>query len=131
MTIQEIQRLREEKPFKSFRILTADGRKYEVVRPKMLSQSPSGRAIAIGMPDDSFVTLDLESVIRIQRPLRRRQDVGTMKSTKAIVARNLRELERALNISLANETPRKNCRATRKSRSRSTHPAAKISRKRI
>jgi hypothetical protein len=70
MTIQEIQRLREETPFKPFRILTADGRKYDVLHPEMMMQSASGRLIALGMPDDSFVTLDLLLVTGIQRGIK-------------------------------------------------------------
>jgi hypothetical protein len=67
MTIQEIQRLREERPFKPFRIFTADGRSYDVPHPEMLAQSGSGRLITIGMPDDSFVTLDLLLVAGVQK----------------------------------------------------------------
>jgi len=59
MTIQEFKRLREEKPFRPFRILTADGRAYDVLHPECLAQSPSRRLILIGLPDDSSVTLDL------------------------------------------------------------------------
>jgi len=36
MTIQEIQRLREEKPFRTFRVLTTDGRGYDVMHPECL-----------------------------------------------------------------------------------------------
>jgi hypothetical protein len=43
VTIQEIQRLRERKPFKPFRVLTADGRAYDVIHPVLLAQSASGR----------------------------------------------------------------------------------------
>ncbi len=70
MTIQEIQRLREEKPFKPFRVLTADGRSYDVVHPEMLAQSASGRLITIGLHDDSFVTLDLLLVAGIHKDIK-------------------------------------------------------------
>jgi hypothetical protein len=70
MTIQEIHRLREEKPFKPFRVLTADGREYDVVHPECLAQSPSGRLIMIGLPDDSMVTLDLLLVAGIRRGIK-------------------------------------------------------------
>jgi hypothetical protein len=59
MTIQEIQRLREVKPFRPFRILTADGRSYDVMHTEYLAQTPSGRTIMIGLPDESSVRLDL------------------------------------------------------------------------
>jgi hypothetical protein len=67
MTIQEIHRLREEKPF---RVLTADGRAYDVVHPECLAQSPSGRMILIGLPDDSSVTLDLLLVTGIHKGIK-------------------------------------------------------------
>jgi hypothetical protein len=70
MTIQEIHRLREEKPFRPFRILTADGKSYDVLHPECLGQSPSGRLIMIGLPDDSTVTLDLLLVAAIHKGIK-------------------------------------------------------------
>ena len=61
MTIQEIQRLRNEHPFRPFRILTADGKAYDVLHPEFMGQTPSGRFITIGLPDDSSVMLDLQT----------------------------------------------------------------------
>jgi hypothetical protein len=74
MTIQEIRRLREEKPFQPFRILTADGRKYDVLHPEMMGQSASGRMIVIAMPDDSFATIDLLLVTAVQRHIKPRKN---------------------------------------------------------
>jgi len=70
MTIQQIKRLREEKPFRPFRILTADGRSYDVLHPECLAQSPSGRLILIGLPDDPSVTLDLLLVGGIRKGIK-------------------------------------------------------------
>jgi hypothetical protein len=70
MTIQEITRLKQEKPFRPFRILTADGRSYDVVHPECLAQSVSGRLILLALPDDSTVTLDLLLVAGIRRGIR-------------------------------------------------------------
>jgi hypothetical protein len=67
MTIGEIQRLREEKPFRPFRVLTADAPSYDVLHPEFLGQTPSGRIIMIGLPDDSTVSLDLLLVTGVQR----------------------------------------------------------------
>ena len=67
MTIQEIQRLRSEHPFRPFRILTADGKSHDVLHPEFMGQTPSGRFITIGLPDDSSVMLDLLLVVGIQR----------------------------------------------------------------
>jgi hypothetical protein len=70
MTIQEIHRLREERPFRPFRVLTAGRRSYDVVHPECLGQSPSGRLIMIGLPDDSTLTLDLLLVSGIQKGIK-------------------------------------------------------------
>lgn len=69
MTIQEVQRQMKQEPFEPFRILTADGRQYDVRHPEHLAFSGKGRLIAIGMEDDSFVTLDLLLVTGVQRPI--------------------------------------------------------------
>lgn len=69
MTIQEIQRLREAKPFEPFRVFVADGFSYDVRHPGHIAQSASGRMIVIALPDDSFMTLDLLSVSGIQKPI--------------------------------------------------------------
>ena len=74
MTIQEIQRLRSEKPFHPFRVLTADGREYDVLHPECFGQSPSGRLIMIGLPDDSTVTLDLPLVSGIRKGIKARKN---------------------------------------------------------
>jgi hypothetical protein len=71
MTIQEIQRLRNEHPFHPFRVLTADGKAYDVLHPEFMAQSPSGRFIIIVLPDDSQVMLDLLLVVGIQRNIKR------------------------------------------------------------
>ena len=70
MTIQEIQRLRQDKPFRPFRILTADGRSYDVLHPEFPAQTPSGRIITIGLPDDSTVPLDLLLVTGIRKGIK-------------------------------------------------------------
>ena len=73
MTIQEIQRHREAKPFQPFRVLTADGRTYDVRHPEMLSQTGSGRLISIAQ-QDHFVTLDLLLVTGIESPIARKSN---------------------------------------------------------
>ncbi len=80
MTIQEIQRLRNEQPFRPFRVLTADGKTYDVKHPGLMGQSASGRLIVIAMPDDSFVTLDLLLVTGIQRNIKPHKNGSRRKS---------------------------------------------------
>jgi hypothetical protein len=71
MTTQEIQRAMAAKPFEPFRLLVADGRSYDVRHPEHLAFSGKGKLIAIGMEDDSFVTLDLLLVAGLQKPIPR------------------------------------------------------------
>jgi hypothetical protein len=73
MTIQEIQRLLSARPFDPFRVLVADGRTYDVRHPENIAMGGKGRLIAIGLDDDSFVTLDPLLVTGIQRPIPKRQ----------------------------------------------------------
>lgn len=68
MTIQEIQRLRETRPFEPFRIFVADGREFDVRHPESLAQTGNGRLIAVAMKDH-VVTLDLLLVTGIARPI--------------------------------------------------------------
>ena len=69
MTLQEVQRQMQKQPFKPFRVLTADGQSYDVRHPERLAFSGKGRRIAVGMDDDSFVTLDLPLVTATHRPI--------------------------------------------------------------
>lgn len=73
MTIQEIQRLRDARPFEPFRVFVADGNTYDVRHPESIAQSASGRMIVVAMPDDSFMTLDLLLVTGIQKPIPKRK----------------------------------------------------------
>ncbi len=73
MTIQEIQRALVTAPFEPFRIMTADGQTYDVKHRENLAFGGKGRLVAIAMPDDSFVTLDLLLVTAIHKPIPRRQ----------------------------------------------------------
>jgi hypothetical protein len=69
MTKQEFDRVRAVQPFQPFRILTADGNHYDVRHPENFAISGNGRLLAIGMPDDSFVTLDILLITAVQRPI--------------------------------------------------------------
>ena len=71
MTKQEFDRLRLLQPFQPFRILTADGNHYDVRHPENFAIAGNGRLIAIGMPDNSFVTLDILLITGIYRPIPR------------------------------------------------------------
>ena len=59
MTIQELRKHHEARPFRSFDVLMADGRALHVAHPEFLSQSQSGRCVYISLPDDTHETVDL------------------------------------------------------------------------
>lgn len=71
MTIQEIQRLRDAKPFQPFRVLVADGKSYDVRHPEVISHTGSGGLISIA-EENSFVTLDLLLVTGVEKPIPKR-----------------------------------------------------------
>ena len=59
MTIEQMRRLYEAKPFRSFVIHLADGRHIAVHHPEFMASSPSGRTVIVYQPDDSFNIIDL------------------------------------------------------------------------
>jgi hypothetical protein len=70
MTTDELRRLYSAQPFRPFRILTADGRHYDVSHPERLNILGNGRLINVAMRDH-FVTIDLLLVTGVQQPIRR------------------------------------------------------------
>lgn len=68
MTVQQIQRLRDKKPFEPFRVITADGSRYDVRHPENLAMTGNGRIISIAMRDYA-VNLDLLLVTSIEQPI--------------------------------------------------------------
>jgi len=79
MTIQEIQRLRTAQPFEPFRVLTGDGRQYDIRHPENFMTTGNGRLLAIAMPDH-VVTLDLLLVTGIARPIPHRNGARRRRS---------------------------------------------------
>ena len=73
MTIQQIQRLREKQPFEAFRIITADGSRYDVQHPENLAMTGNGRIIVVAMQDYA-ATLDLLLVTGIEQPIAGRRN---------------------------------------------------------
>jgi hypothetical protein len=59
MTIEQLRTLHTARPFQPFVIHLADGRGIAVDHPEMLSQSQSGRTIAVARPDDAIEIIDL------------------------------------------------------------------------
>jgi hypothetical protein len=59
MTIEQLRKLLQARPFGAFDIHLADGRSLPVEHPEFVGQSPSGRAIGVGLADDTIVIVDL------------------------------------------------------------------------
>lgn len=65
MTIDQIRRLHQAKPFHPFDIHLADGRTVAVDHPEMLAVPPPGRTIGVGMPDGTIEIVDLLLVVSL------------------------------------------------------------------
>jgi hypothetical protein len=73
MTIEQIRKSYEARPFRPFRLRLADGNEYRVAHPEFLMLSPGGRTIAVATPDDAIEIIDLLLVasLHFDKPQRR------------------------------------------------------------
>jgi hypothetical protein len=66
MTIEELQKMHQARPFQPFDIYLADGRTLSVEHPEFLARSPVGRTISVGLADGSHVVVDLLLVVSLK-----------------------------------------------------------------
>ena len=66
MTIEQLRQMHAARPFRAFEIHLADSRTRAVEHPEMLSQSQSGRTIAVAGPDDTIEIVDLLLVVSLK-----------------------------------------------------------------
>ena len=68
MTIQEIRKLYDARPFRPFDIHTADGRRIRVSHPEFMATAPAARTVVVYQADGSFDVIDLLLVsgLRVQ-----------------------------------------------------------------
>jgi hypothetical protein len=66
MTIEPLRTLHQARPFHAFDLHLADGRTLTVEHPELLSQSQSGRTIAVSRPDDTIEIIDLLLVVSLK-----------------------------------------------------------------
>lgn len=59
MTIDQIRKLHQAKPFQPFDIHLADGRAFPVEHPEFLALTPPGRTVVLGLADGTFEFIDL------------------------------------------------------------------------
>ncbi len=59
MTIDQLRKLHQAKPFQPFDIYLADGRTLPVDHPEVLAVPPPGRTIGVGLSDGTIEIVDL------------------------------------------------------------------------
>jgi hypothetical protein len=59
MTIEQLRRHLEQRPFKPFDIHLADGRSLPVEHPELMARSPSGRTALLFIDEGTVETIDL------------------------------------------------------------------------
>jgi hypothetical protein len=59
MTIEQIKKLYDSQPFQPFVIHLANGREVPVASREFIMAAPSGRTLAVALPDDTFDIIDL------------------------------------------------------------------------
>ena len=71
MTIQQILQARQRQPFEPFRIVTGDGRFYDVRHPENVAVTGNGRIMIVAMHEYA-ATLDTLLITAIQQPIPKR-----------------------------------------------------------
>ena len=59
MTIEQLRKMHQARPFQSFDIHLADGRSLPVDHPEFLAVTPPGRTIGVGLTDGTIEVVDL------------------------------------------------------------------------
>jgi hypothetical protein len=59
MTVEQIRKLHQARPFQPFDIHLADGRSLPVYHPELLAVPPPGRTIGVGLDDGTIEIVDL------------------------------------------------------------------------
>jgi len=68
MEVEELRRARSANPFVPFRVIYPGG-SAEVMQPEYVGFSPSYRHACISLPDERFVRLEIEKIIRLEEIL--------------------------------------------------------------
>jgi hypothetical protein len=59
MTIEQLRKLHQARPFRPFDIYLADGRSLPVDHPELLAIPPPGRTVGVGLDDGTIEIVDL------------------------------------------------------------------------
>lgn len=66
MTVEQLRKVHQARPFQPFTLKLADGNHIDVKHPEFLAHSPSGRTVIVTTPDESFEVIDLLLVASIE-----------------------------------------------------------------
>lgn len=66
MTVEQLRKMHQARPFRPFRVHMADGRHLDVEHPEFLAHTPTGRTVMIAQPDESFEVIDLLLVTSLE-----------------------------------------------------------------
>jgi hypothetical protein len=66
MTVEQLRKLHQARPFQPFTIHLADGGQLQVTHNEFLSHSPTGRTIIVHHGEEDFSVIDLLLMTRLQ-----------------------------------------------------------------
>ncbi len=66
MNVEQLQTVQHAQPFRPYRIHMADGRSLDVHHPDFVARAPTGRAVVVYKPDDTFEVVDLLLVASLE-----------------------------------------------------------------
>ena len=67
MTIEQLRKMHQARPFKAFDISLAEGRSLPVEHPELLALNLPGRTISVGLSDGTFEIVDLLLVTSLKQ----------------------------------------------------------------
>jgi hypothetical protein len=80
MTIEQLRKMHQVRPFQPFDIHLADGRSLPVEHPEVLAIPPPGRTIGVGLVDGTIEIVDLLLVTSLKPRPNRSQPRGRTKA---------------------------------------------------
>lgn len=66
MTIEQLRKYSRAEPFHPFVLHVADGSTVPVRHPEVIAQTPSGRTVWVGLPDESSRIIDILMITQIE-----------------------------------------------------------------
>ncbi|MGA3067471.1 MAG: hypothetical protein ABSF29_11565 [Tepidisphaeraceae bacterium] len=66
MTVEQLKKAMQSRPFRPFVMYTADGAEFPVPHPELLWHTPAGRTVIVSSGGDNFSILDLLLVTELK-----------------------------------------------------------------